>query len=496
MKPFLMFKDQDFEIKRRLPDFSDDLISDLGLSVLIEAMAGDDKYLTDIIGQTLVSSLTEPEAIRHRQDILKDCLKNPDVVKELYQITIDSITLKQKSWLGIFSRSPSGILHEAVEIVEVFVMLLQKLKQIAPEHVHKFDSTGFTAFFAMIEKELSNEYLESVETSLQDLKFKRGALISAELGTGNEGANHILRKPLQRNWWKSMFKRGNPVYSFSIHERDDAGAHALSDLNDRGIQHVSRALALAADHLDKFFTMLRAELAFYIGCMNLYDRLSKFGSRISFPNPSISSNRNLRFQQLYNVSLALTMNQKVVANDASADNKDLIIITGANQGGKSVFMQSIGQAQVMMQCGMFVTADSFAASVSKNLFTHYKRKEDPSMESGKLDEEFKRMSKIVDHLTTDSMMLFNESFAATNEREGSEIARQITTALVEKHVRVIFVTHLYEFAHDLYENNHGSTIFLQPERKPDGSRTFRLIEGEPSQTSFGEDVYKAVFEGG
>ena len=40
------------------------------------------------------------------------------------------------------------------------------------------------------------------------------------------------------------------------------------------------------------------------------------------------------------------------------------------------------------------------------------------MKSGKLDEELRRMSDIVDHVTPHSMILFNESFAATNEREG------------------------------------------------------------------------------
>lgn len=64
------------------------------------------------------------------------------------------------------------------------------------------------------------------------------------------------------------------------------------------------------------------------------------------------------------------------------------------------------------------------------------------MESGKLDEELSRMSGIVDHISSDSMVLFNESFAATNEREGSEIARQIVSALLEKRIKIFFVTHL------------------------------------------------------
>ena len=35
----------------------------------------------------------------------------------------------------------------------------------------------------------------------------------------------------------------------------------------------------------------------------------------------------------------------------------------------------------------------------------------------------------------------------TNDREGSETARQIVCALLEKRIKIFFVTHLYEFAH-------------------------------------------------
>ncbi len=105
------------------------------------------------------------------------------------------------------------------------------------------------------------------------------------------------------------------------------------------------------------------------------------------------------------------------------------------------------------------------------------------------------MSEIVDALTPDSILLFNESFAATNEREGSEIARQIVHALLETRVKVFFVTHLYEFAHGLWEDKMDSAIFLRAEREAGGRRTFKLVSGEPLQTSFGLDLYKNIFGG-
>jgi DNA mismatch repair ATPase MutS len=195
------------------------------------------------------------------------------------------------------------------------------------------------------------------------------------------------------------------------------------------------------------------------------------------------------------VNLALVVEPKVVGNDLDGDGKLLVIITGANQGGKSTFLRSVGVAQLMMQSGMFVPAKSFCATVCDGLFTHYKREEDTTMKSGKFDEELKRMSEIVDHLTSNALLLFNESFAATNEREGAEIARQIVHALLDKHKKVFFVTHSYEFAHWAHRSGMKGALFLRADRNADGERTFKLREAEPLPTSFGGDLYKRIFEG-
>jgi DNA mismatch repair ATPase MutS len=194
------------------------------------------------------------------------------------------------------------------------------------------------------------------------------------------------------------------------------------------------------------------------------------------------------------VCLSLHIERKVVGNEADLNGNSVIIITGANQGGKSSFLRSIGLAQVMMQCGMFVGADAFEAGLCTSLFTHYKREEDATMKGGKLDEELTRMSDIADHLAPNSILLLNESFAATNEREGSEIATQIIRAMMEKRVKVFFVTHLYDFARGLFESRTEGVFFLRAERLADGTRTFKLLEHEPLETSYGEDLYREIFE--
>jgi DNA mismatch repair ATPase MutS len=496
MKAFLMYKDQDFDLQRELPSNEKALTQDLELNTLFNAMALGDEFLFEVAKKAVFLGLNNDlDTILYRQNILKDCLNNSSIVRDIYDIAVESIENKKKHYYGIFSHYPSSILHSSIEMLQMFVGLLKKLKYIADEHADKFESEGFTAFFAMLSRELDDEYFGSVQNHLRELKFRDGVLISAELGKGNEGTDYVLRKPQYKNWsWiKRSFAKKPPVYTFYIHPRDDNGFIALSEFEVRGINLVANALAQSSDHILSFFTVLRTELAFYVGCLNLHGQLVQMGEPISFPLPVASGERRHSFNGLYDVCMALTMKQKIVGNDVNADNKDLVIITGANQGGKSTFLRSIGLAQEMMQCGMFVPAESFCANICEGLFTHYKRKEDATMKSGKLDEELSRMNDIVNNITSNFTVLFNESFAATNEREGSEIARQIISALWERRIKVFFVTHLYEFAHGFYDKRMENAIFLRAERHADGARTFKLIEGEPLQTSYGEDLYTRIF---
>jgi DNA mismatch repair ATPase MutS len=299
-----------------------------------------------------------------------------------------------------------------------------------------------------------------------------------------------------RDWLAWLLAPRVPSYTLQIHPRDQAGGRALMELKDRGINLVANAVAQSADHILSFFRMLQTELAFYIGAVNLHEKLAQIGGPSVFPAPVALGERRFSCAELYDVCLALTMNRRVVGNDVDADRKDLVIITGANQGGKSTFLRSVGLAQLMMQCGLFVAAEAFSSSLCAGVFTHYKREEDAAMRSGKFDEELSRMSDIVDRLTPHSMVLFNESFAATNVREGSEIGTQIVTALLERGIRVFFVTHLYELAQGFPEKGMDNVLFLRADRREDGTRTFKLEEAEPLDTSFGEDLYKKIFTAG
>jgi hypothetical protein len=480
-----------------LPALTDDLTQDLELNVLLNAMAHGDRFVFDVARRQLLTGTDSLDEIRYRQDVLRDCLTHRAVVRELYQVTVEAELGKRSGWMGIYSRYPTGILSGAVSRMQLFTGLLKKLRGIADEHGDAFESEGFREFFALIQQELDDAYFRTIENRLTELTFRGGILLSASLGRGNEGSDHVLRRREDsgRTWAQDLLSRKGPGFSFSIHPRDDSGARALGELRDNGVNLVANAVAQSSDHIDGYLKVLRTELAFYIACVNLHEVLESFGSPVCFPAPARAEARQFSVEGLYDVTLALTMGRRITGNDIEGAFKSAFVITGANQGGKTVFLRSVGVAQLMMQCGMFVPAVQFRANLCRGLFTHFRREEDATMKSGKLDEELGRMSALVDHLRPHAMVLFNESFAATNEREGSEIAAQIVETLLDKRIKVFFVTHLYPLAHALWHRQRASVHSLRAERNEDGERTFRLHEGEPLETSFGKDIYEAVFHG-
>jgi len=495
MKAFLMYRDRDFDVTREPGPHEKDLVRDLELETLFNAMAAGDTFLLAVAKRAVPASVQDVQTVLYRQEILRDCMANTAIVRNLYDLAVETIEKEKKNYWGIFGDHPGSLLHRSVEVLQMFAEMLQRLKMEVDTHAGKFKSEGFKRLFSTLQQELSDDYFEIVRDHLYRLKFRRGALISARLGKGNKGIDYVLRKPNadRRSWIEQLFMQGPPSYTFHIPERDEAGGRAASELNSRGIASVARTVAQSNDHILSFFWMLRAELAFYIGCLNLHDRLSGRTEPVCFPEPAAAGEQRHSVRGLSDICLALRTGQTVVGNDLDGDNKDLVVITGANQGGKSTFLRSIGLAQLMMQCGMFVPAKSFCANLCTALFTHYKREEDAEMRSGKFDEELRRMSDMADHLSSDCLLLFNESFQSTNEREGSEVGRQIVQALLDARCKVFFVTHMYDFAHVLYDRKSPTATFLRAERKEDGTRTFRLVPGAPLSTSFGKDLYDQVF---
>jgi DNA mismatch repair ATPase MutS len=494
VKARLLFAERDIELDQAPPAHGATLVQDLGLDALLDAMAAGDPFLRAVAERTLLNGLREPGEILYRQEIVDDCLRRPDEARTLYEFAVEALGVRQKAHIFWFHESADSQLQKGVRFLDLLLDLLRRLRTFADREEGTFRSRGLRTLLATLREELDDAYLDAVAEHVRALSFRRGALISAKLGRANRGVDYVLRKPSAQTLFQRVTSAGAERYSFTVPPRDESGHQSLAQIRGRGIRHASAAAAQAADHILAFFTMLRAELGFYVGCLNLQAHLQERGCPTCFPTPLPAEVGAFSASGLGDAALAFHVAPgELVGNDCDATGRSLVVITGANQGGKSTFLRSIGIAQLMLQAGMFVVADELQASVVSGVFTHFKREEDATMTHGKLDEELARMSELATLFAPAGLLLCNESFASTTEREGSEIARQIVRALREAGLRTFFVTHLYDLAHGWYEEGRRDTLFLRAERGDGGRRPFRLVEAKPLPTSYGSDSYRRIF---
>lgn len=99
------------------------------------------------------------------------------------------------------------------------------------------------------------------------------------------------------------------------------------------------------------------------------------------------------------------------------------------------------------------------------------------------------MSDIARRVGPRDVVLCNESFSATNEREGSQIGVDVFTAMTDCGVRIVLVTHMFELAETLRRDRGDTSVFLRAARGPDGRRTFWIRLGSPLATSHARDLF-------
>jgi hypothetical protein len=114
MKPLLMYRDRDFDVKQPAPWNATDLARDLELDTVLGAMAGDDEFLLEAARSGLFSAFeTDVPTILYRQKALQDCLKNAAEVRSLYELTVETIAATRKhAW------ATSAITHRRCSTVQ------------------------------------------------------------------------------------------------------------------------------------------------------------------------------------------------------------------------------------------------------------------------------------------------------------------------------------------------------------------------------------------
>lgn len=191
---------------------------------------------------------------------------------------------------------------------------------------------------------------------------------------------------------------------------------------------------------EPFIQRFVSEIRYYFRYGDLMRRLRERG--MPFAYPDISSEGPLRIDGAYDIALALKT-EGIVKNDVYLDAQERgVIITGANQAGKTTYLCAVGQIALLAALGLPVPCKSAQLPAFSSFFSHFGEAEEPSADYGKLKEELLRVEPILSRAGMGSLVLLNELFSSTTAQDAQDMTECALSLLVEAGVRVFCVTHI------------------------------------------------------
>lgn len=176
----------------------------------------------------------------------------------------------------------------------------------------------------------------------------------------------------------------------------------------------------------------------------------------TFPAITPSFPLCMKATQLYHPLLT-----RPVAYDISFDEqRNFLILTGANMSGKTTFLRTLGVSALMAHLGMGVPAASFEISFLQGIITNMHVEDNILAGESFFFAEVQRIKQTAEKLLQPlpHLVLMDELFKGTNVHDAYECTRAVVDGLL-KHDRHIMVlsTHLYEVAQQF--SNHPGLIF-------------------------------------
>lgn len=181
-----------------------------------------------------------------------------------------------------------------------------------------------------------------------------------------------------------------------------------------------------------------------------------------------------------------------VANDLRLGDdmqRQMLIITGPNMGGKSTYMRQVALISLLAHCGSFVPAKSARMGTLDQIFTRIGAADDLAGGRSTFMVEMTETANILHNATTQSLVLMDEVGRGTSTFDGLTLAYAIACHLLTKNRSLtLFATHYFELTRLAEEFNQAVNVHLKAvEHKHHIVFLHQVNEGAASQ-SYGLQV--------
>ena len=473
--------------------FSGQTINDLQLQQIFDQNSFNHYYKLSM-DEIIRLWTSDAEVIRYRQEILRDLDKNPGIL-EMFEDLLDNIdSWDRHSGRG---RHNGDAEHYSIDMWNFSFLesYIQKLGELR-EHMSAMtiEAQGLLNFRKRIQKLYDSTAFQSVSKVFQENYSGYAMPERITLGINlNRSLNPVTVKLLRIPEHTQHGRRMSLTPSAVLSARTVAAKAVTEAGND---------ISAFVSNQSRELRAIKQDIIFYLTAMAMRKSWHEYGLESCLPVLGSEDEKCFEATGMFNPLLVCNHASNIVTNDINfKKNGELLILTGANQGGKTVFLQSVALIQWFAQLGIWAPCSTARLSVANQILTVFSPMVSGSSAirgKGLLSEEVKRISDAIKQIDCNSMVFFNEPLNATSPSENLYISEEVLAAIKAAGVRGIWVTHLYELAADRVRLNNlinwGSSvgsIHIIVRSSPDGIKsTYHIERGEPEFKSYASEVLR------